>query len=93
MDWYQASSPEHQKKERNKARDLRKSQWWKNELGKGLCHYCSERFQPTQLTMDHKQPIARGGVTSKSNVVTACKACNSQKQSSTASEFALSEGT
>ena len=91
MDWYQAASPEHQKKERNKAREMRKSAWWKNQLGKGVCHYCEGRFSPSDLTMDHRQPIARGGVTSKSNVVPACKACNTEKQSKTASEFALSQ--
>ena len=91
MDWYQASSPEHQKKERNKAREMRQSAWWKNQLGKGVCHYCEGRFPPADLTMDHRQPIARGGVTSKSNVVPACKACNTEKQSQTATEFALSK--
>ena len=92
MDWYQAASPEWQKSERSKAREMRKAQWWKNQLGKGLCYYCEERFHPSELTMDHKLPIARGGSTSKTNVVPCCKACNSQKQSQTKLEFALSQG-
>jgi 5-methylcytosine-specific restriction endonuclease McrA len=30
--------------------------------------------------MDHLVPIARGGKSSKANVVTACKMCNNQKK-------------
>ncbi len=30
--------------------------------------------------MDHVVPIARGGRTTKGNVVTCCKACNSAKK-------------
>ena len=29
-------------RERSRARELRRSQWWKNQLGRGRCHYyCS----------------------------------------------------
>jgi len=30
--------------------------------------------------MDHIVPLIRGGKSVKSNIVTACKACNSQKK-------------
>ena len=29
-------------RERKKARELRNSAWWKNELAKGICHYCGK---------------------------------------------------
>ncbi len=31
--------------------------------------------------MDHVVPLARGGKSKKGNVVTACKECNTKKQS------------
>ena len=68
------------KKERSKARQLRESQWWKRRLAKGECHYCGRRLLPRQLTMDHVVPIARGGQSTKGNVVPACKECNNQKK-------------
>lgn len=68
------------KKERNKARRLRDSQWWKRRLAKGGCYYCGRSTPPKQLTMDHIVPIARGGRSTKSNVVPACKECNYKKK-------------
>ena len=68
------------KRERSKARELRASQWWKRRLAKGVCHYCGAKTPPKELTMDHIVPIARGGRTTKGNVVTCCKACNNQKK-------------
>ena len=78
--FFQAADEEHVRREKAKARDLRNSQWWKNQLGKGQCYYCHNRFPPKELTMDHIVPIVRGGKTTKSNVVTCCKTCNSEKK-------------
>lgn len=82
-----AVSPEQQKKERQKARELRATQWWKQKLGQGLCYYCGGSFSKDELSMDHKVPVVRGGRTSKSNVVVSCKSCNSQKKYLTDIEF------
>lgn len=79
-DFFIPVDEEHVKREKNKARDMRKSQWWKNQLGKGQCYYCKGRFHPKELTMDHIVPIIRGGMTSKGNVVTCCKDCNNKKK-------------
>jgi 5-methylcytosine-specific restriction endonuclease McrA len=68
------------KKERYKARTLRESQWWKRRLAKGVCHYCGRLIPPSELTMDHIVPLARGGKSIKGNVVTACKKCNTKKK-------------
>lgn len=89
MDWYQAQDPLFIKSERNTARKIRASQWWKNQMAKGLCYYCEKRFSPAELTMDHRVPIARGGRSTKSNLVTSCKACNSEKQAQTSAELVL----
>jgi len=66
--------------ERRKARELRQSQWWKRKCAKGVCHYCRRPTPPKALTMDHIVPIARGGKTTKGNVVPCCKDCNNQKK-------------
>ncbi len=78
--FFKPSSFEHQKKERSKARLMKHSLWWKQQLGKGICHYCGQRFLASELTMDHKIPIIRGGTTNKKNVVVSCRSCNSKKK-------------
>ncbi len=70
----------HIKSERRKARELRGSQWWKRRCAKGFCHYCGQPTLPKELTMDHIVPIARGGKSTKGNIVPACKACNNKKR-------------
>jgi 5-methylcytosine-specific restriction protein A len=44
------------KRERQKARALRQSQWWKRRCAKGRCHYCGRRIPAAALTMDHHRP-------------------------------------
>ena len=73
------ADPEHIKRERRKAQEMRQSQWWKQQLGLGRCYHCGEKFAKAELTMDHLVPIARGGKTTKKNVVVACKPCNASK--------------
>lgn len=72
-------SPEQIRKERLKAQELKKSQWWKQQLGPGKCYHCSQKFLKTELTMEHLIPVARGGKSNKKNVVVSCKACNFSK--------------
>lgn len=92
MDYFfTTASAEHQKKEKAKARELRISQWWKQELGKGQCYHCGNRFKPADLTMDHLIPIARGGKSNKNNCVPSCKDCNSKKGYKTRAEMAMEE--
>jgi 5-methylcytosine-specific restriction endonuclease McrA len=68
------------RRERAKARELRQSQWWKRRLAKGICHWCGRSFTASELTMDHIVPMARGGLSTKGNVVPCCKECNNQKK-------------
>ncbi len=75
--------------EREKARKLRASGWWKNELAKGICHYCGGKFKPSELTMDHIVPVARGGRSVRGNVVPCCKECNNEKKYLTPAEMIL----
>jgi len=68
------------RRERRKARALRATQWWKRRIAKGVCGYCGRPTPPKDLTMDHIVPIARGGRTTRGNVVPACKSCNTRKK-------------
>jgi len=77
---FEAADEEHLRREKAKARELRQSAWWKNQLGQGQCYYCRRRVPPRDLTMDHIVPVVRGGLSRKGNVVPCCKACNSQKR-------------
>lgn len=66
--------------ERAKARELRKSRWWQQKTAPGRCHYCGKKFIYRQLTMDHLVPLARGGRSTKNNLVPSCKKCNTKKK-------------
>lgn len=68
------------KREREKARELRASRWWKDRLAKGVCHWCGGTFPPDELSMDHIVPVIRGGKSTRGNVVPACKECNNRKK-------------
>ena len=83
-------TPENIQKEKNKARELRASQWWKRKKGTGICHYCHKKFKPSELTMDHIVPISRGGKNNRGNVVPSCKACNTKKKNLLPIEIATS---
>ena len=59
----------------------------KKELRKLLsmpCFYCGSL---ERQTIDHVIPIVKGGTDSIGNLVTACKACNSQKRDMTIMEW------
>ncbi|MEJ2199734.1 MAG: HNH endonuclease signature motif containing protein [Desulfuromonadaceae bacterium] len=80
MDFFLELSEEDERRERNRARQLRASSWWKNRLASGICHYCGARVEPKELTLDHVVPISRGGKSTRGNCVPACKDCNNKKK-------------
>jgi 5-methylcytosine-specific restriction endonuclease McrA len=89
-DWIEIDAdPAHVARERAKARELRKSGFWQRKLQAGLCAYCGKKFAPAELTMDHVVPIARGGRSTRGNVVPACKPCNNEKKLLTPAERLL----
>lgn len=89
MSWYTPADEAHMRRERERARALRKSSWWQSQLAQGVCHYCKGHFSADELTMDHIIPVARGGTSDKSNVVPACFACNQSKAAQTPAEQIL----
>ena len=50
----------------------------------GACAYC---LKVAPLTMDHYQPLSRGGQNTTENVVGACRSCNSSKKAQTVEEW------
>ena len=80
---------QHVAREKQKARELRQSQWWKQQVAAGKCHYCGKPFPPEELTMDHIVPVSRGGTSTRGNVVPCCKSCNTEKKYLTPAEIIL----
>lgn len=78
---------EFKTRERNKAKELKKSRWWQNLIQKTACYYCQTAISRTEVTMDHIVPISRGGRSTAGNLVPACKTCNEQKRSLTPMEW------
>ena len=91
-DWIDIKKdPKHVARERARAKELRKSVWWKQQLAKGGCHYCGASFPAAELTMDHILPVVRGGKSTKSNCVVCCKECNNTKKYLTPAEIIMQE--
>ena len=89
-DWFTLDAdPAHVARERERARALRKTAWWQRRIQRGVCAYCGKQVPSRELSMDHVVPIARGGRSSKGNVVAACKECNNRKKLMTPAEQLL----
>ena len=83
--------PAHVKREREKARALRATDWWRAQIAAGVCRYCGRKVGAAALTMDHVIPVARGGKSVRSNCVPCCKRCNAEKRAATPAELVLDE--
>jgi len=44
-----------------------------------VCAYCGSHFVEPELTVEHILPVSRGGRHEWTNVVTACRSCNTRK--------------
>lgn len=58
-----------------------------HKMQRGRCAYCKEAVPPGKATVDHKQPLSRGGTHEMSNLYMACEDCNKRKGSMTEAEF------
>jgi len=81
----------HIRIERESGKKLRKTPWWKAQIQKGECHFCHQLVGVENLTMDHVVPLARGGKSTRGNVVPACTACNRHKKLGTPAETILDQ--
>ena len=43
------------------------------------CHYCKKQLTRFSATLDHIQPVSKGGDNSYGNLITACLHCNSER--------------
>jgi HNH endonuclease len=53
----------------------------------GMCLYCNKPIAAANLTIDHVEPVSKGGGGSIQNLVIAHKACNQEKGSSAIEAF------
>ena len=53
-----------------------------------ICQFCQEKFDATELTIDHLVPLALGGLDEMTNYVTCCRGCNGRKADMPLDEFA-----
>ncbi len=88
-EYIETAPSEQVRRERNIAREMRGSSWWKQQIGQGRCYFCEHKFSREQLTMDHLIPLSRGGRSTKKNIVVACKQCNSLKKNLTVAEIRM----
>lgn len=67
----------HAKKQNAPGRGVTRSQWaGVLEASLGICAYCNER---KPLTMDHIEPLGRGGAHDVENIAAVCGTCNPSK--------------
>jgi CRISPR/Cas system Type II protein with McrA/HNH and RuvC-like nuclease domain len=91
-DWVEIVRDErHIKKERAKARQMRKTPYFQELFRQGICYYCKEKFPEEELTLDHIVPVVRGGKSTKGNMVVCCKSCNQEKRYYTPAEQILNQ--
>lgn len=91
-DWIEMTAgAAHVKRERERARELRKTDWWKAQVAAGVCHYCHRHVGTENLTLDHVVPVARGGRSTRGNCVPCCMDCNAKKKAYTPAEQILSQ--
>lgn len=80
-EWIEIQSDKaHISREKKKASELRKTNWWQNVIQNGKCHYCGKYFPSAEITMDHIVPLSRGGKSARGNIVPCCKECNNKKK-------------
>ena len=89
-DWVEIERDErHIKRERAKARELKNTPYFRALFKAGICHYCGQKFPESELTLDHIVPVARGGKSTRGNLVVCCRACNQAKKFLTPAEMIL----
>lgn len=54
---------------------------------KGICYYCKRLIQFSNWTIEHKQPLSKGGKRNKDNEVGACRTCNNAKGNLTEAQY------
>lgn len=53
----------------------------------GKCAYCGQVITYKEMQVDHKEPLARGGMDSAENYMPSCRTCNHYKRALSVDEF------
>ena len=89
-EWIEINKDEaHVRRERQKARELRKTAHFQELFRRGICYYCKKQFPASELTLDHIVPLSRGGRSTRGNMVVCCRQCNQEKKYLTPAEMIL----
>lgn len=56
---------------------------------RSICQYCGRKLSASQITVDHILPRAQGGITSFTNCVISCYACNNKKADRTPEQASM----
>ena len=56
------------------------------------CHYCEKQLTRFSATLDHIQPVSKGGDNSFENLVTACLHCNAERGNKPVMDFVTKDG-
>jgi len=56
------------------------------------CHYCMKQLTRFSATLDHIQPVSKGGDNSFENLTTSCLHCNSQRRNKPVMDFIAEKG-
>lgn len=56
------------------------------------CHYCSKQLTRFSATLDHIQPVSKGGDNSFGNLVTACLHCNAERGNKPVMDYVTQKG-
>jgi curved DNA-binding protein CbpA len=54
---------------------------------KNLCYYCKQELHSSKKELDHKIPLAKGGLDIINNIVLACSICNKEKHNKNINEY------
>lgn len=81
MDSWDGSSKDHRGNARHISHELKNKIFSRD---KGICQNCGDT---NSLSIDHKLPVSRGGVSSECNLQILCLSCNTKKGTKTMSEW------
>ena len=92
-EWWRALHRINQFNRKKKIKDLGDgtvtSEVVKNILQLENCYYCKEVIEEKFKTIEHKQPLNKGGKHSMDNLTMACYLCNCTKKDMTEEEFLI----
>ena len=74
-------------RKRPKSSTRKRDMWGSNKSKRRPCYYCLKSMSYAQATIDHRQPLSKGGDNSRANTVLCCKKCNGDKGNLTESQF------